>query len=123
MQLWNLISLDVETSDGRKDVMYPHAKCHLFQAYVEFLQEREKNRFIALRTLIEKIEEKETGGRTDKLSAAEKAAEKKRKQKARRKRRSPSSIRCDFYVIASSPRLLLCLSFSLLLPLDPTLIS
>jgi hypothetical protein len=46
---------------------------------------REKNRFLALRDLVEKLELQKGGGVK---TAAEKAAEKKKKQKARRKRKS-----------------------------------
>ncbi|EKX33906.1 hypothetical protein GUITHDRAFT_119889 [Guillardia theta CCMP2712] len=51
-------------------------------------REREKNRFIALRQLVEKIEAARSGSGMSKDDAA---AIKKRKQKARRKRRSKSA--------------------------------
>eukprot|EP00960_Hanusia_phi_P065591 766146-Hanusia_phi.AAC.1 len=50
-------------------------------------REREKNRFIALRQLVEKIELSKSG----QVSKADATVMKKRKQKARRKRRSKSS--------------------------------
>lgn len=46
---------------------------------------REKNRFLALRDLVDKLEVQKGGGAK---TAAEKAADKKKKQKARRKRKS-----------------------------------
>ncbi len=52
-------------------------------------RERGKNRFIALRTLIDKIERHMRGD--EDLSEEEKAVEKRRKQKARRKRRAKSA--------------------------------
>lgn len=52
---------------------------------------REKNRFLALRQLVEKIEALQGGGKTKE----DKASEKKRKQKARRKRRSGSANKMD----------------------------
>lgn len=48
---------------------------------------REKNRFLALRQLVEKIEASKGGG----MTKADKALEKKRKQKSRRKRRTSSA--------------------------------
>ena len=46
---------------------------------------REKNRFLALRDLVDKLEVQKGGGAK---TAAEKAADKKKKQKDRRKRKS-----------------------------------
>ena len=52
---------------------------------------REKNRFLALRDLVEKLEGQAKGGGGAK-SKAEKAADKKKKQKARRKRKSSKKL-------------------------------
>ena len=51
---------------------------------------REKNRFLALRDLVEKLEGQAKGNGAK--SKAEKAADKKKKQKARRKRKSSKKL-------------------------------
>lgn len=71
---------------------------------------REKNRFLALRDLVEKLEVQQGKGGGAK-TAAERAADKKRKQKARRKRKSGKKLAAGVDIgLSIAPAMRLALS-------------